>query len=84
MQNFHDVVENAAYLHYWALSSFALPNEDEQYIYCKQDEARAHMSEQTMKFLREFFNARLISIRLRPPKVGLNPIGFFPVGHLKN
>ncbi len=66
MQNFLDVVENAVYLHYGALSSFSLLNEDERYIYFQQDGARVHTSEQTMEFLHKFFNDRLVSNGLWP------------------
>ncbi len=83
MQNFRNFrnVEDPAYFHYWALSSFALRNEDERYIYFQQDGARAHMSEQTMEFFREFFNERLVSVGLwdsKKPRPNLT--GFFSVG----
>ncbi len=41
------------------------------------DGARAHTSEQTIEFLREFFTDKA------PTKPGPNPIGFFPVGAFK-
>ncbi len=72
MQNFCDVVENAAYI-YWALSSFVTLNKDERYIYFQQDGARAHTSEQTIEFLREFFNDRLVSITLWPQEARTRP-----------
>ncbi len=85
MENFCYVVENAAYLYYWALSSFALLREDERYIYFQQDGARTHMSEKNMEFLCKFFNDRLVSIRLWPPRSPkLTPLFFFLWGYLKN
>ncbi len=60
-------------------------NEDEQYIHIQQGGARAHMSEQTMEFLLEFFNDRLVSVGLWPPRSpDLTPLDFFLWGHLKN
>ncbi len=60
-------------------------NEDERYIYFQWDGARAHMSEQIMEFLHKFFNDRLVSIGLWPPRsLDLTPLDFFLWVHLKN
>ncbi len=82
---FSGCCRNAVYLHYWALSSFALLDEDERYIYFQQDGARAHTSEQTMEFLCKFFIDRLVLIGLWPPQSPhLTPLDFFLWGHLKS
>ncbi len=50
-----------------------------------QDNARSYVSTNTMSFLREFFNERLISTNLWPShSPDLSPLNFFPWGYLKN
>ncbi len=67
------IIEHYLCLHY---------NEDERYIYFQQDGARAHMSEQTIKFLHKFFSNRLVSIGLWTPwSTDLTPFNFFDFCH---
>ncbi len=51
----------------------------------QEDNARPHVSTNTMSFLCEFFNKRLISTNLQPPRSPeLSPLDFFLWGYLKN
>lgn len=62
----------------------ALLEEDERYCWLQQDGATCHTSNETMRFLREFFGERLISKGLWPPRSpDLTPADFFLWGHLK-
>lgn len=66
----------------------ALLEEDERFAYFQQDGARAHVSVETMEFLREFFGDRIISQKAKhhwPARSpDLTPLDFFLWSYLKN
>ncbi len=56
----------------------ALLEPEERYIKFQQDGARPHTSNQTVEFLQSFFDDRLISMSLWPPRrPDLMPLDFF-------
>ncbi|KAK7603429.1 hypothetical protein V9T40_003428 [Parthenolecanium corni] len=63
----------------------SLLEEDERDCWFQQDGAAAHTSEDTLDFLAQFFDDRIISKGLWPLRSpDLNPLDFFLWGHLKN
>ncbi len=85
MQNFHHIVENAAYLHYWALSSFALLNEDERiHLLLTGWSSCPYVRTNHGIFIRILQWQTRFHWAMAPTKPGPNPIGFFLWRYLKN
>lgn len=62
----------------------ALLEPDERYCWFQQDGARCHTSNETMAYLKTFFDDRLISKGLWPPRSpDLTPLDFYLWGYLK-
>lgn len=62
-----------------------LHDDELQTGYFQQDSARPHVAHVTLNYLREFFNDRLISKDLYPPRsCDLTPLDYFVFPYIKN
>jgi len=70
---------------YFLTMFIALLEPDERDCWFQQDNARPHTARTTKAFLKEFFDDRLISDGLWPPRsTDLSPLDFFLWGYIKD
>lgn len=62
-----------------------LHDDELQFGFFQQDSARPHIAHETINYLQEFFDDRLISVNRFPPRsCDLTPLDYFLFPHLKN